>query len=271
MKHDNRPIGIFDSGLGGLTVAAAIRRQLPGESIIYLGDTARVPYGGKSTDTILQFAREDAQFLLAREVKCVVIACNTVSALALGSLQTAWPQETFLGVVTAGVAKTLSLKRVKQVLLIGTAATVNSDSYRMLIHRERPDIHVRSIACPLLVPLAEEGMTEGEIMQKVLRGYLEPGLEGSPDALILGCTHYPLLTSAIRQVIPKRMRIVDSAKACAEAVERHLQAHGMTAADACRGSAQFFVTDMPASFFKLASRFLGESLEQVDKVALPQA
>ncbi len=266
--HDNRPIGIFDSGLGGLTVAGALRRQLPGEHIIYLGDTARVPYGSKSKDTIVQFAMDDAAFLIQREVKCVVIACNTVSSLALPHLQERWPDVAFIGVVEAGVRKVLSMRRMKRVLLIGTSATVNSDSYRLLIHRQRPDISVRSVACPLFVPLVEEGMIAGTVPEQIARGYLNAAMEPPPDGLILGCTHYPLLTDLIRGVIPKGVRIVDSALACADATKEFLQENGMRASEADGGPEQYFVTDMPASFFTLASRFLGRPVKQVDKVLL---
>ncbi len=271
MKHDNRPIGIFDSGLGGLTVAAALRRQLPGEHLIYLGDTARVPYGSKSKDTIVQFALEDAAFLLECEVKCVVAACNTVSALALEGLEAKWPKTPFIGVVAAGVTKVLSLKKLEHVLLLGTAATVNSDSYRKLIHRQRPEVSVRSVACPLFVPLVEEGWLEGEVPRRIAESYLTPALEPAPDALILGCTHYPLLTGLIREIIPGSVELIDSAQACAEAVERFLRQAEMTASGASGGTEQYFVTDMPASFFTLASRFLGHPLRQVDKVTIPPA
>ncbi len=268
MKHDNRPIGIFDSGLGGLTVAAALREQLPGEHILYLGDNARVPYGSRSKDTIIQYAMEDAAFLIQREVKCVVIACNTVSSVALPHLQEEWPEVNFIGVVEAGVHKLLQTKRINSVLVIGTAATVNSDSYRMQIHRQRPGIDVRSTSCPLFVPLVEEGIVDGEIAERVAHLYLDPELDPVPGAIILGCTHYPLLKDLIAQIAPSRTRIIDSAVACAEAVQQHLTDQQMTASARTRGTERFFVTDMPASFFTLARRFFGYPIQHVDKVKL---
>ena len=264
---DNRPIGIFDSGLGGLTVTAELRRKLPAEDVIYLGDNARVPYGSKSEDTIVRFAIQDTEFLVQREVKCVVIACNTVSSLALPDLQRTFPEMTFVGVVEAGVARILELN-AKQVLLIGTSATVNSDSYRVQIHRKAPDVNVRSLACPLFVPLAEEGMIEGDLVDLAIRHYLARELESEPDALVLGCTHYPLLGKSIQKHLPDSTTIVDSATACAGAAERRLAEMNILANRKGSGEERFFVTDMPASFFSMAERFLGRSPKHVDKVTL---
>ncbi len=271
MRHDNRPIGIFDSGLGGLTVAAALRRELPAESIIYLGDTARVPYGSKSRDTIIEFALEDADFLLRREVKLVVVACNTVSSIAMTALAKRYPQARFLGVVEAGVKLALDSGGGERIVVIGTSATVNSDSYRVLLQRSNPAIEVRSIACPLFVPLVEEGCLSGAIPEQVCRHYLDECLAHPPDALILGCTHYPLLKPLIQGLLPAGVRIVDSAEACSRAVLDYLKAQEMTASPGNEGREQFFVTDMPASFFTLASRFLGHAIAQVDKVSLDTA
>ena len=198
----------------------------------------------------------------------MVVACNTVSSLALPKLQSRWKDTTFIGVVEAGVAKLLTLPKLERVLVLGTAATVNSDSYRMLIHRQRPEIRITSVACPLFVPLVEEGMVDGEVPRQIVSGYLRDALEPTPDALILGCTHYPLMAGLIRSVLPPATQIVDSALACAESVEAFLRQRRMTASDASGGSEQYFVTDMPASFFALASRFLGHPIRQVDKVSL---
>jgi glutamate racemase len=268
MQHDNRPIGIFDSGLGGLTVVAALRRELPSESIIYLGDTARVPYGSKSKETIIQFAEQDAQFLLHKEVKLVVVACNTVSAIAMTHLQEKFPDARFLGVVEAGVALALCDGPMKRLVVLGTTATINSDSYRKLLHRQYHDIAVVSVACPFFVPLVEEGLVDGPIAEQVCRLYLADSLCQPPDAIILGCTHYPLLKPLIQRLLPPGVRIVDSAEACATAVADYLRGEKMTAAAGNGARAQYFVTDMPSSFFALASRFLGGELPSVDKVSL---
>jgi glutamate racemase len=266
--HDNRPIGVFDSGLGGLTVAAALQRDMPEETIIYLGDTARVPYGTKSRETIIRFALEDARFLIEREVKLVVAACNTVSAIAMPALHEAWPSARFVGVVEAGVAAALALPGLERVAVIGTEATIASDSYRLLLHRQNPRLGVRGIACPLFVPLVEQGWVDGPIAEQVCAAYLGELLAQPPDAVILGCTHYPLLTATLRQMLPETVRIVDSAEACAQAVRGYLHAHGLTATPGNGNRHQYFVTDMPASFFALASRFLGQPVRHVDKVSL---
>jgi len=267
--HDNRPIGVFDSGLGGLTVAAALQRDMPDETIIYLGDTARVPYGSKSRETIIRFALDDAKFLIEREVKLVVAACNTVSSIAMPALHKAWPQARFIGVVEAGVTQTLVLPDLERVVVIGTEATIASDSYRLLIHRQHPEIGVRGIACPLFVPLVEQGWVEGPIAHQICDAYLHDILAAPPDAVILGCTHYPLLKQALRAYLPPSVRIVDSAEACASAVGAYLREHDLTAAPGGNGGRhQYFVTDMPASFFALAGRFLGQPVRHVDKVSL---
>lgn len=266
--HDNRPIGVFDSGLGGLTVVAALQRDRPDETIIYLGDTARVPYGSKSHETIIAFAKDDTRFLIDREVKLVVAACNTVSSVAMPAMKKTWPQANFVGVVEAGVASVLSVEGLASVVVIGTQATIASDSYRRLIHHENPHILVRGIACPLFVPLVEQGWVDGTIAEQVIDAYLKSVLADPPDAIILGCTHYPLLKETLRAYLPASVRIIDSAEACAAAVGDYLRQHELTAAPGNGGRHQFFVTDMPASFFSLANRFLGQTVGHVDKVSL---
>ena len=268
MSNDNRPIGIFESGLGGLTVVAAIRRQLPHEDILYLGDNARVPYGSKSKDTVIRFALEDAAFLINRGVKCIVIACNTASALALPALKKEFPDTPFISVVDAGVASTLSLDGIERVLLIATAATVNSDSYRMQIHQSAPKINVRSLACPMFVPLVEEGWTSGAIVEAIADEYLSSALSPPPDALILGCTHYPLLKDLIISMIPDTTQIIDSSLACADLLVDYLTENAALASPNGEGAERYFLTDMPASFFQLAGRFLGRQPQHVDKVTL---
>jgi len=268
MSHDNRPIGIFDSGLGGLTVAAALRAALPGEHLVYLGDTARVPYGSKSRDTIVRFALEDAAFLLEHEVKAVVVACNSVSAVALPALRERWPAVPFLGVVEAGAQLALEPAPPEDVVVIGTAATVASDAYRKLLHRRAPQIRVRSIACPLFVPLVEEGWVAGDVPQRICETYLQAAVHEPPDVLILGCTHYPLLRPLIANVLPAGVPVVDSAEACAVAVQRFLAEHGMAARGGSPGRQQYYVTDLPSAFLSLAGRFLGAPLPEVDKVSL---
>ncbi len=188
---DNRPIGIFDSGLGGLTVVSALKKSLPNEQIIYLGDTARVPYGDKSPESILRFAVEDCAFLESKGVKMIIAACNTVSAVALPELAEK-SNVPVLGVIECGVDSCLA-ENPRSAAVIGTRATINSDSYRKMIHARNPQVIVQSIACPLFVPLAEEGLYEHQIARTAVDLYLS-GLKNSPpDVILLGCTHYPLL------------------------------------------------------------------------------
>ena len=206
---DNRPVGVFDSGLGGLTVVAALRKMLPDESILYLGDTARVPYGDKSPESILRFARQDAAFLRSRGVKMIVVACNTVSAVALPRLRADRMEEPLMGVIDSGVEAALATG-ARRIAVIGTRATVGSDAYRRGIHAADRSIQVESIPCPLLVPLAEEGVVSGPIAEAVLDLYLGRLRSSPPDALLLGCTHYPLLKGTIQAYFGAGTAVVDS-------------------------------------------------------------
>ncbi len=267
-EFDNRPIGIFDSGLGGLTVVAALKRQLPGESVIYLGDTARVPYGDKSVDSIIRFARQDAAFMRSRGVKMIVAACNTVSAVAMDVLHEDNFPEPLLGVIDSGVRAVIAAG-ARRVAVIGTRATVNSDAYRRGIHAVDRSVKVESIPCPLLVPLVEEGVTDGALVQMVLELYLKPLKSSLPDAILLGCTHYPLLKEAIREYLGDGVAVIDSAEACGTAVAAFLREHRMAAEPENAAEHRFFVTDMPGAFSRHAARFLVEAPESVERVFLP--
>lgn len=265
---DNRPIGVFDSGLGGLTVVAALARRLPDEEIIYLGDTARVPYGDKSEDSIIRYSHQDIDFLLRRGVKLCIAACNTVSAVAMSELHESLPQQHIIGVIEAGVRAALQ-SGARSIAVIATRATINSDAYRRGIHAFDRSIRVESLACPLLVPLAEEGLHSGPITAGVLDLYLAGLKQNPPDALLLGCTHYPLLRDAIDEYFSGRVRIIDSASSCADFVADYLEQHKLHAAQGRQHPRQsFFVTDLPAAFHLHASRFLGCAPGQVEKVRL---
>lgn len=266
-KADNRPIGVFDSGLGGLTVVAAINRALPDEDILYLGDTARVPYGDKSVDSIRRFAGQDAEFLLGRGVKMIVAACNTVSAVAMDTLRSRYPEAHILGVLDAGIRAVLA-GSPRRIAITGTRATINSDAYRRGIHAKDPSIIVESIACPLLVPMAEEGITDSTITRSVLDIYLHNVKQNPPDALLLGCTHYPLFKSAISAYLEGRVAIIDSASACAEYVTEYLRRNHLCAAEGKGNKCGFFVTDMHSELPVHAARFLGRSPERIEKIAL---
>ncbi len=264
---DNRPIGIFDSGLGGLTVAAALRKLLPQEDLIYLGDTARVPYGNKSEEAIRRFACQDVTFLLKQGVKAVVFACNTAAAVALEELKKKFPDTPLLGVIDAGIAAALHTP-VRRLTVIGTRATVNSDSYRRGIHAVRPSMVVESIACPLLVPLAEEGFTDSPLALAAIDHYLGHLKEAPPEALLLGCTHYPLFLSALDGYFGGRVRLIDSATACAAYVRDYLVGEGLAACPGKTAQARFFVTDLHSEFYRHAIRFFGASPERVSRVSL---
>jgi glutamate racemase len=259
-----RPIGVFDSGVGGLTVVRALRAALPGEDIVYLGDTARVPYGAKSPRTVERYSVGCQDFLLARDVKLVLIACNTASANALPALRAASPVPV-IGAVEPGADRAIAATRSGDIGVIGTLATVRSGAYERAISARRPDARVRAMACPLFVPLADEGWTDDEIAFAVARRYLTQLFAGDPaiDTLVLGCTHYPLLRRVIEktaaEITGRAIAIVDSATAMAEAARVAL---GLTRepADNRRGEPgrlDCFATDT-SRLDELAPRFLGE-------------
>jgi glutamate racemase len=267
MKNDNRPIGVFDSGLGGLTVVSALRKALPNEDIIYLGDTARVPYGNKSEENIRRFGNEICSFLESKGVKLIVVACNTVSAVAVSELRETFAPIPVIGVLEAGVDACVK-SEPKSVTVIGTRATVNSDAYRREIHKQNPSIVIDNIACPLFVPLVEEGVLDNSITTQAIDYYLGALKDSDRDILILGCTHYPLLISALADYIPNSMKIIDSATACAEYTTSYLVENGLTASQSNKASDKFYVTDLATDFLKQASRFLGYTIEYVEKVTL---
>lgn len=248
------PIAVFDSGVGGLTVVGALRRELPGESVVYLGDTARVPYGGKSQRTIERYSEEIARLLVSEGAKMVVVACNTASALALPHLRRVLPVPV-QGVIEPGVEAALSATRTGHVAVIGTKATIASGAYERGLRATRPDIRVTSLACPLLVPLIEEGMFDDDLTDAVLRRYLSGLAATDADTLVLGCTHYPLLTAAIGRVLGPRFTLVDSAANCARAVARCL-ASAELLAPGVEGSLQLGFTDPPDRFLEVVGRAL---------------
>ena len=248
-------IGVFDSGVGGLTVAAALRRRLPRESILYLGDTARLPYGSKSPDTVTRYTRRNIEFLTERGVKAVVVACNTASALALPHLD---PQVPTWGVIEPGARKAAEVSRGR-VGVIATEATVLSDAYPRALRALRPDLEILSQACPLFVPLVEEGWLDDPVTEQVAERYLRPLLDAGIDTLVLGCTHYPLLKSVLRRAVGPDVMLVDSAEAVAEVVAAGLAAGEIEAADH-PAEHHVCVTDAGEKFHRLAGRILGEDV-----------
>lgn len=268
LKKTELPIGIFDSGVGGLTVVREIHRTLPHEDIVYLGDTARVPYGTKSPSTVVRFACEDTQFLLQQHVKAVVVACNTASAWALPTLEQRFDVPVF-GVILPGAIAALEKSRSQRIGVIGTSATVRSQAYSKAILARCDVAHVSTRACPLLVPLVEEGWTDHPVTRRVLKEYLQPLLKERIDTLVLGCTHYPLLKPALRQVLRDRVALVDSAESCARYVKERLAALKLTRTNKRRrGTIQPFVTDEVERFDELAGRFLGQKTEPAWKIDL---
>lgn len=250
------PIGVFDSGIGGLTVVRQLRKVLPHEDIVYLGDTARVPYGTKSPSTVVRFACEDTRFLLQQNVKAVVVACNTCSAWALPMLEKKFPVPVF-GVILPGVRAALAKSRNQRIGIVGTSATIRSKAYANGILARCDSAQVFARACPLLVPLVEEGWTRHPVTEAVLREYLRPLLRHRIDTLILGCTHYPLLKSAIRKVTGPKVALVDSAESCALYVRERLGHLKLLAEKRRRsGTIQPFVTDETDRFGEVAKRFL---------------
>jgi glutamate racemase len=267
------PIGVFDSGLGGLTVVRAIQERLPGEDLVYLGDTARVPYGTRSAHTVQQYARACARRLSEHGIKFLVVACNTVSAVALDMLRAelALP---VLGVIEPGARAGVAASRSGRIGVIATAGTVQSGAYPRAAaeaDRSRP-IEVFMEPAPLLVPLVEDGWLEGEVPELVVRRYLRPLVGQRIDALVLGCTHYPLLQDVIARELAaqsgKALPVVDSAQATAAELAQLLQARGLSARERERGKLRMFVTDMPGRFSEVAARFLGHDLQGLDISAI---
>jgi glutamate racemase len=261
LKSETQPIGIFDSGIGGLTVARRIMRLLPGESLVYFGDTARVPYGTKSDRTVRAFAWEDSLFLLHHKVKMIVVACNTASAVALDELDR-YLNIPVIGVIQPGAEAAVKATRSGRVGVIGTQATVDSRAYERAIQTIRPDIVVASTACPLFVPLVEEGWTEGEVPELIARRYLLPLLDAGIDTLILGCTHYPLLKPMLAKLLGKDVALIDSAEAIAIQVKQILDDMRLLNPSK-HGDRRFFVSDLPRRFEELGKRFLGEPVNSI--------
>lgn len=260
----NQPIGVFDSGIGGLTVLRELLDHLPDESFVYFGDTARVPYGNKSTETVRRFSSENVHLLLERGVKMVVVACNTATADALPQLQNEFDLP-IVGVIEPGVRAAIGATRNNHIGVIGTSGTIRSGAYQNGILSLKPDARVHSKACPLFVPLVEEGWTDSPVTRLVVEEYLKPYTALQIDTLVLGCTHYPLLAATIGAYLGPEVQLVDSATETAREVARIL-AHEDLAAPAGPGSTSFFVTDVPDRFVKIGSRFLGSAVDSAVRI-----
>jgi glutamate racemase len=255
----DQAIGVFDSGIGGLTVVRALFGALPHERIVYFGDTARVPYGSKSKETVTRFSIQNVQFLLEQKVKLVVVACNTASALSLAELEQRF-QVPIIGVISPGAQAAGEATKNDRIGVIGTRATIASGAYERAIREAKPRALVYGQACPLFVPLAEEGWHEGAVAEMVAGEYLRPLVESGVDCLLLGCTHYPLLAGVIRKVMGDGVTLVDSATATALFTKRLLEERGLVHPGTEEPRHAFFVSDRPLKFSEVAERFLGEPL-----------
>lgn len=263
---DKRAIGIFDSGIGGLTVLKELKRLLPGESTIYLGDTARVPYGIRSKETVTRYSLENAQFLLSKGIKMLVVACNTASSLSLDALKKTI-KIPITGVIEPGVKSAVKMTENRRIGVIGTEATIKSNAYLTIIKKIDPEIEVFSYACPLFVPLVEEGWLDDPVTVEVTKRYLAPFKTHRIDTLILGCTHYPLLKNVIRMVMGDDINIIDSGIETAKEIKKLLKQLKIenTTQDV---SHRIFVTDSPERFRSVGERFLDEKITNIEMITL---
>jgi len=265
---DSRPIGVFDSGIGGLTVVKALRDLLPNENIFYLGDTARVPYGPKSPETVRRYAVELAGILTRRNAKALVVACNTVSSVALPLLTKEFSVPV-IGVIEPGARAALQATRNRHIGVIGTRATIRSGAYEKALRAADDNVRVSSRACPLLVPLIEEGLLDDEVTDRMIMRYLEPMLTDGIDTLVLGCTHYPLLAGAIERSLQSKIKLVDSAHNCARAVEEILDRHSLRASLPNPGELHVGLTDAADNFLNVARDALKLSFGEIELQPLP--
>ena len=269
---DTRPIGVFDSGVGGLTVLKALREALPGEDFLYLGDTARLPYGTKSARSVVRYALQCAEFMVRRGVKLLVVACNTASSAALPALREAYPDLPVGGVVRPGARAGCMATRTRRLVVAATEGTVRGGAYHAAIRELCPEMHIQALACPLFVALAEEGWTDGPLVEGVARRYLDPlfspeqgVLPGErPDVLVLGCTHFPVLAEAITNVVGPGVAVIDSAATTARSVSERLVADGLCSGREAGGGVRFLATDDAQRFARVGGTFLGHSLAASD-------
>ena len=262
------PIGIFDSGVGGLTVLKQLRRRLPSEHMLYLGDTARLPYGTKSRETVVKYSLQNARFLVQKGIKCLVVACNTASSLALRELKEAIPVPV-VGVIQPGAETAARSTRNRRIGVIGTLATVRSGVYQQTICEYEKDVDIISVPCPLFVPLVEEGWIQDTITAQIAGRYLKPLKDAGVDVVVLGCTHYPLLKGVIRQIMGDDIFLVDSAEEIARQVEILLVDSELNARTSCGpGDLRIFMSDRSEHFVKIGERFLGLSLPPIEYVDL---
>lgn len=267
--NKTNPIGFFDSGIGGLTVVKAVTRLMPNENIVYFGDTARVPYGSKSNDTVVEYSIQAANFLLRKNIKLLVVACNTASSVALNELRK-FLTVPVIGMIEPGAKMALSESKNKRIGVIGTRATINNKAYAHELKRLNPKAKVFEEACPLFVPLAEEGWLDHKATELIAKTYLAEMKENKIDSLILGCTHYPILADIIQKVVGKSVKLVDSGTPAARLVEDYLNGRGLRNQSVHHGQSEFYVSDVPTKFREIAEIFLGKRITHLHKVELEE-
>jgi glutamate racemase len=264
-----KPIGMFDSGIGGLTVLHEVEKKLPFEKIIYFGDTARHPYGEKSPESILRYSIENAIYLMDHNIKMLIIACNTASAVSVEKLQKIF-NIPVLGVIGPGAEKAVQVSKHGRIAVLATKATIQSGSYQMQIRRLLPSAEVIAIPCPLLAQLIEEGMQEHLATKLILQEYLKPLAKSHVDTILLGCTHYPSLKALIREEVGDQIEIVDSATTLADKAAKILSLNALEATEKTLISHQYFVSENPEKFRQSGERFLSRSIPKVDLQSLPK-
>lgn len=264
---NSAPLGFFDSGLGGLTVVRAVRELLPSENLLYLGDTARLPYGARSPETIRQFADEDVRFLIAQGVKAIMVACNTVTAHALPGLREQY-RVPILGVIKPGVEAAMADPTTERIGIIATRGTINSHAYQHALAQRRTGLIIHAQAAPLLVPLIEENWIQHPATRQILQTYLDPLLDKGIDTLLLACVHYPLLIPVFRELLPPEVRLVDPAATCAEHLQHELTRLNLLAPAGPAGTLDLHLTDLSAQFVRLARQFLQKSPGRIRQAVL---
>lgn len=260
-----KPIGVFDSGVGGLTVVKRIIASLPNESIVYFGDTARVPYGSKSNETVIEYSIQNTKFLLQKNVKAVVVACNTASSIAIEVLKKEFDVP-IIGMIEPGANCALSNSKNKKIGVIGTRATINNKAYRNQLLKLNKEVSVFEKACPLFVPLAEEGWIEHRATYEIAEEYLKDLRQSEIDTLILGCTHYPILSKVIQEVIGENVKLIDSGIASSEVVRDEIDRIGLATNSSARGNITLYVSDISTNFKSIAELFLGQIVDEIIKV-----
>lgn len=266
MINNHNPIGVFDSGIGGLTVVKSLMQQLPHENIVYFGDIARIPYGTKSVATIKKFTEQTMRFLLKQDVKAIIIACNTISAVAKDTVIQLAGSIPVIDVISAGAKAATQLSSQNTIGVIATPATINSNAYPQAIHRLNPQQRVYSQACALFVTMVEEGFIDHPALELVARDYLQPLIEDKIDSLILGCTHYPLISKAIAKIMGDQVTIIDPAITACQELAQILTRRNLLNNNNKAGKYKFYVTDVPVKFQAIGERFLNHPIEYLDVV-----